>query len=75
MMMMQSEPALRCSFCGKSQTEVRKLIAAPKAYICNECVDLCVTVLANTARQEGRELTEFLPGSFGDRPQPTPGLY
>ena len=32
---------LRCSFCGKTQDEVRKLIAGPGAYICNECIDLC----------------------------------
>ena len=33
---------LHCSFCGKSQHEVRKLIAGPSAYICNECAELCV---------------------------------
>lgn len=33
-------PTLYCSFCGKSQHEVRKLIAGPTAFICNECVDL-----------------------------------
>ena len=32
---------LYCSFCGKSQHEVKKLIAGPSVYICNECVDLC----------------------------------
>jgi len=32
---------LHCSFCGKSQHEVRKLIAAPTVYICDECVELC----------------------------------
>ena len=73
--MAQAEEALRCSFCGKPRNEVRKLLAAPRAYICNECVDLCVTLLANSARQEGIDLDEFLPGSYGDRPWPTPGLY
>jgi len=34
---------LRCSFCGKSQHEVRKLIAGPTVYICNECVEVCLT--------------------------------
>ena len=34
-----------CSFCGKSQDEVRKLIAGTQAFICNECIALCVTVL------------------------------
>jgi hypothetical protein len=42
------EPArpktLHCTFCGKSQHEVRKLIAGPSAYICNECAELCVNL-------------------------------
>ncbi|RJQ53107.1 MAG: ATP-dependent Clp protease ATP-binding subunit ClpX [Nitrospiraceae bacterium] len=37
---------LRCSFCGKSQKEVRKLIAGPTVYICNECVNLCNEIMA-----------------------------
>lgn len=37
---------LRCSFCGKSNTEVKKLIAGPTTYICNECVELCSEILA-----------------------------
>lgn len=73
--MTQPEPLLRCSFCGKPRNEVKKLIAAPKAYICNECVDLCVTVLVNSARREGVELEDLLPGSFGGRPLPTQGLF
>ena len=36
--------AFYCSFCGSSQYEVRKLIAAPTAFICNECVELCVDI-------------------------------
>ncbi len=35
------EGKLYCSFCGKSQKEVRKLIAGPTVYICNECIELC----------------------------------
>ncbi len=35
-----------CSFCGKTQAEVRKLIAGPQVMICNECVDLCAEILA-----------------------------
>jgi ATP-dependent Clp protease ATP-binding subunit ClpX len=37
---------LRCSFCGKHQRKVNKLIAGPGVYICNECVDLCVEIIA-----------------------------
>lgn len=36
---------LRCSFCDKTQDEVNRLIAGPRAYICNECVDLCRAIL------------------------------
>ena len=37
---------LLCSFCGKSQRQVKKLIAGPGVYICNECVDRCVEIIA-----------------------------
>lgn len=40
-----SENTLYCSFCGKSQHEVRKLIAGPTVYICNECIDLCSDIM------------------------------
>lgn len=40
-----NEEALRCSFCGKSQDEVKKLIAGPMVYICNECVGLCNEII------------------------------
>src|SRR5271155_1020320 len=36
---------LYCSFCGKSQHEVRKLIAGPTVFICNECVELCMDII------------------------------
>lgn len=52
---------MRCSFCGKTQKEVRKLIAGPGVYICDECVTLCSEIIAEeTEREErlpdGREL-------------------
>lgn len=40
-----SKNTLYCSFCGKSQHEVKKLIAGPTVFICNECVDLCVDII------------------------------
>jgi hypothetical protein len=40
-----SKNALYCSFCGKSQHEVRKLIAAPTVFICDECVELCKHII------------------------------
>ena len=42
---MPQEKLLYCSFCGKSQHEVRRLIAGPAVYICDECVDLCVDIV------------------------------
>ena len=39
---------LRCSFCNKSQHDVRKLIAGPKVLICDECVDICVPIVGDT---------------------------
>src|SRR5450759_1679555 len=40
-----SKNTLYCSFCGKSQHEVRKLIAGPTVFICDECVELCMDII------------------------------
>lgn len=45
---------LRCSFCGKTQKEVRKLIAGPGTYICDECVTLCSEIIADEMEKEER---------------------
>jgi hypothetical protein len=47
---------LRCSFCNKRQSEVKKLIAGPHVYICDECVDICNDVLADERIPGGRGL-------------------
>src|SRR5260370_349752 len=41
----ESKNTLYCSFCGKSQHEVRKLIAGPTVFICDECVELCIDII------------------------------
>src|SRR5262245_60829042 len=41
----EESPILRCSFCNKSQAQVRSLIAGPNVFICDECVDICVDIL------------------------------
>lgn len=41
---------IMCSFCAKTQHEVKKMIAGPSVYICNECVDLCVQIVSEAAR-------------------------
>lgn len=48
---------LRCSFCGKGQDEVRKLIAGPTVYICDECVDLCNEIIAEELYSESATRT------------------
>jgi len=53
---------LVCSFCGKSQDEVRKLIAGPTVYICDECIDLCNDIIAEECDQEeGLTSTSSVP--------------
>lgn len=48
--MSSQEQELRCSFCNKSQHEVRKLIAGPSVAICDECIDVCYDIIADDAR-------------------------
>ncbi|MES2963039.1 MAG: ATP-dependent Clp protease ATP-binding subunit ClpX [Bdellovibrionota bacterium] len=47
-----SSGLLRCSFCGKSQNEVKKLIAGPGVYICDECIELCNDIIAEERERE-----------------------
>ncbi len=51
----QRNNELFCSFCGKSQSEVRKLIAGPAVYICDECIDLCKDIIAEEYEKEDRQ--------------------
>jgi len=53
--MAKPKEPLRCSFCGRSQDEVRKLIAGPGVYICDECVALCNNILAEDIRKESED--------------------
>ena len=48
-----TEKNLYCSFCGKSQHEVKKLIAGPSVFICDECIDLCNDIIRDEVAQEG----------------------
>jgi ATP-dependent Clp protease ATP-binding subunit ClpX len=48
----KDETTLKCSFCGKGHAEVKKLIAGPTVYICNECVELCNEIIADTLQEE-----------------------
>ncbi|CAI3324168.1 ATP-dependent Clp protease ATP-binding subunit ClpX [Enterococcus cecorum] len=54
-----SHDTVRCSFCGKSQDEVRKIVAGPGVYICNECVELCKEIIDEDFYEEVvREFTD-----------------
>ena len=57
---MEEKKKLSCSFCGKEQSKVKKLIAGPNVYICNECVDLCNDILSeeNNAKDENTILSK-----------------
>ncbi len=57
------EKLLYCSFCGKSQNEVRKLIAGPSVYVCDECVELCNDIIRDELQEDP---------SFGDEALPKP---
>ena len=48
----KDQKKLHCSFCGKNQDEVKKLIAGPSVYICNECVDLCNDIIEEEVKHE-----------------------
>ncbi|MGB8361175.1 MAG: ClpX C4-type zinc finger protein, partial [Acidimicrobiia bacterium] len=55
---------LKCSFCGKSQKQVKKLIAGPGVYICDECIDLCNEIIEE-------EFSSSEEISFTELPKPS----
>ncbi len=54
----ESEKLLHCSFCGKSQHEVKKLIAGPNVYICDECIDLCNEIVRDEIQADSPKQSE-----------------
>ncbi|AUH66139.1 ATP-dependent Clp protease ATP-binding subunit ClpX [Paracoccus zhejiangensis] len=56
-----SKNTLYCSFCGKSQHEVRKLIAGPTVFICDECVELCMDIIREETKSSGLKSGEGVP--------------
>lgn len=58
--MMAKESILRCSFCGKSQDEVEKIIAGPTVYICNECIELCNDIIEEERAKETHDDTDAI---------------
>jgi ATP-dependent Clp protease ATP-binding subunit ClpX len=59
---------LKCSFCHKAQEQVRKLIAGPSVFICNECIDLCIDIL----EESGVYDEDVFPGEYLDFDLPKP---
>ena len=59
--MEQRESELRCNFCGKHRTQVKLLMAGVHVSICNECVNVCIQMLAQEAPRRGLALQELLP--------------
>ena len=57
----EARPRLACSFCRKSQDDVKKLIAGPSIYICDECVEVCNDILADDAAFEQRRAAKEAP--------------
>ena len=56
-----SKNTLYCSFCGKSQHEVRKLIAGPTVFICDECVELCMDIIREETKGTGLKSSDGVP--------------
>ena len=57
----ETEEVLRCSFCNKSQNDVKKLIAGPTVFICDECVDVCNEIISDDLASEASGLQDKLP--------------
>ncbi len=57
----KDDSLLRCSFCGKKRDEIKKLIAGPTVYICNECIDLCNDIIDEDLEEEKEEVASVLP--------------
>src|SRR5690606_2024829 len=56
-----SKNTLYCSFCGKSQHEVRKLIAGPTVFICDECVELCMDIIREETKTASLKSSDGVP--------------
>jgi ATP-dependent Clp protease ATP-binding subunit ClpX len=70
---------LKCSFCGKNQDQVKKLVAGPGVYICDECIDLCNEILAeelfdNHSSSSGNTAMKNPPSPTIKKPTAQPAL-
>lgn len=63
---------LKCSFCGKTQDQVKKLIAGPEVYICDECVELCNEILDEEFFENKEKDGENPEEKVAEKPIPKP---
>ena len=66
-------PVLRCSFCNKSQRQVKKLIAGPNVQICDECVDICLDILGEEKKDAVHSSAGEDDLGYSGTAWPTPG--
>jgi hypothetical protein len=64
---------LRCSFCNKQEREVRKLVAGPAVYICDDCVDICLGILEESSKDDPAR--PLIPSEAAEGPPPQLFLY
>ena len=57
----EEKESLFCSFCGKSQKEVKKLIAGPTVFVCDECVELCMDIIREDSKNNKKKLKKDTP--------------
>ncbi len=57
----ETKKSLRCSFCGKREEEVRRMIQAPGARICDQCIQLCMSVLEDELRNQSSAFESVMP--------------
>lgn len=63
----ENEVTLHCSFCGKSQNEVKKLVAGRGVYICDECIEVCINIVADELKEDKKNAPAF----EGELPSPS----
>ena len=70
--MSDKDNQLCCSFCGKSQSEVKKLIAGRGVYICDECIQVCISIVADEMNEIEKENKPKVEGAHqGELPTPS----
>ncbi len=61
---------LKCSFCGKPQSQVRRLVAGPDVYICDECIELCADIIEEEFKQQEGDSSGKMNLGAGRLPKP-----